>query len=630
MTIDEWTITHSHFLQMGGFRLKCPQSVWDKYKSRLPFHYKLSNQEMWEGVLTTGALVELVNDGVIKFPDVKEDILADRDKSDAFLKFFTILQLLWFSIQIFARVNSHLEVTPMEITTIALVTNSLFMYFFWFNKPFNVATPEYVSLVQESSLSIGVQSSILSSPSTAPAPASSTTQGFDRSSFPQGDYNGHEPDVVHGEIVELAPIHEPFPPTSGANSIDGNAVLDPKCGPEPDSGVEIRSNPELLSAGRNEAVGPSRTAVTGNCRAIAFIRASHGYCALACIFTEMQESVCTVWSYVKCTFERASEHCSVPAYANETWSTNTFTNTSNRQEGRRRKRRRPPICYPSCCGCICFPIQLALAVIVIIITLAAYAIGVVVTLAVFALAILQSLAVIGFALLVLLASIVFTVTVHLLCILCIPIFLTGMMSHIPLFSFEKDINTLVAENSLSISDPADETQKHGDIRAQTMAMFYAEPFKDVYLASVIMGITFGVIFGGIHFCAIGSPFPSRGEHITWIVASGYTVLPFIGVFINRIVAFVGSTNLLGNLVDAVRKVSLFMKRIIFPLTRGLKLWHLDFFGKVEPGPGHSYKASFYILILSRICIIGLSIASFRSLSKSELTAVSWIDRLPHV
>lgn len=630
MTIDEWTITHSHFLQMGGFRLKCPQSVWDKYKSRLPFHYKLLNQEMWEGVLTAGALMELVNDGVIKFPDVKEDILADRDKSDAFLKFFTILQLLWFSIQIFARVNIHLEVTLMEITTIALVTNSLFMYFFWFNKPFNVATPEYVSLVQEPTLSIGVQSSPLSSPSIVPAPAFSITQDVDPGSLPQGDYTRHEPDVVHEEI-ELAPLHEPFPPASGENFIDGDSKFDTKCGPEPNPEVETRSNPELC-ADPNAAVDPSCTAVTGSGGIVARIRTSREYCALECIVMDIQKPVCLVWRYIKHLFEGASEHFSAPRLGDSygSWNTETFTNIWQQLvHFRRRLRRLDP--SETCCAYLwctaCFLVRLPFVVIIIII---GSAFCVAVTLAAIGFVLLRYLAKIGFALLYLLASIVFTVAVHFLCILCIPIFLTGMMSHIPLFSFEKDINTLVAENPLSISDPADETQKHGDIRAQTMAMFYAEPFKNVYLASVIMGITFGVIFGGIHFCAIGSPFPSRGEHITWIVASGYTVLPFIGVFINRIVAFVGSTNLLGNLVDAVKKVFLFMKRIIFPLTRGLKLWHLDFFGKVEPGPGQSYKASFYILILSRICIIGLSIASFRSLSKSELTAVSWIDRLPHV
>lgn len=141
----EWTITHAHFLQMGGFRLICSKEDKEKYDDKLVFHYELQDGT-WEGVLTHSALMYFMEIGRLECPNISEEEIKDKSKGDAFFKALAILQLLWFILQVVVRASIHLDITPIEITTCALVVATIFMYWSWWNKPLNAQCPVFLRL----------------------------------------------------------------------------------------------------------------------------------------------------------------------------------------------------------------------------------------------------------------------------------------------------------------------------------------------------------------------------------------------------------------------------------------------------------------------------------------------------
>lgn len=138
-------MTHAHFLQMGGFRLRCSKEDKEKYDDKLVFHYELQDGT-WEGVLTHSALMYFMEIGRLECPIISEEEIKDKSKGDAFFKALAILQLLWFVLQVVVRASIHLDITPIEITTCALVVATIFMYWSWWNKPLNAQYPVFLRL----------------------------------------------------------------------------------------------------------------------------------------------------------------------------------------------------------------------------------------------------------------------------------------------------------------------------------------------------------------------------------------------------------------------------------------------------------------------------------------------------
>ncbi|RHZ55761.1 uncharacterized protein CDV56_106782 [Aspergillus thermomutatus] len=69
------------------------------------------------------------------------DDIQDRSKSDAFTKFFALLQCTWLVIQSIARACAGLPITELELTTLAFIFCAFVMYWFWWDKPFDIQTP---------------------------------------------------------------------------------------------------------------------------------------------------------------------------------------------------------------------------------------------------------------------------------------------------------------------------------------------------------------------------------------------------------------------------------------------------------------------------------------------------------
>ena len=70
----------------------------------------------------------------------------DRSKGDSLAKTIILIQLTWFAIQVIARVVQHLQITALEITTIAYVVVSTILYIIWWHKPKDVRYPIGVTL----------------------------------------------------------------------------------------------------------------------------------------------------------------------------------------------------------------------------------------------------------------------------------------------------------------------------------------------------------------------------------------------------------------------------------------------------------------------------------------------------
>ena len=105
------------------------------------------------GVLSPERLQELSNLGNIDVPKVTEKEINDRSKGHALAKGIVILQSSWFVIQCFARFARHLDITELEVVTLAYAILNGVMYFFWWSKPLDVHChiPVYMKLPSNTS-----------------------------------------------------------------------------------------------------------------------------------------------------------------------------------------------------------------------------------------------------------------------------------------------------------------------------------------------------------------------------------------------------------------------------------------------------------------------------------------------
>ena len=76
-----WTTTHGHFVQMGGFMLV------DEHASR--------------SVLTAEKFLELLEEKRINLPPITREEILDHSKGDGLSRVIAIVQTIWFIIQFF-------------------------------------------------------------------------------------------------------------------------------------------------------------------------------------------------------------------------------------------------------------------------------------------------------------------------------------------------------------------------------------------------------------------------------------------------------------------------------------------------------------------------------------------------
>ena len=116
-----WTMRHAFFADMGGLLLDCPDFI--------PFP------------INAHQLVYLVENDFLKYPDVKEKAIWDKNKADGFARALTLVQIAWFFIQCVGRSIQHLALSTLELSTLAFIFCTMNTFFVWRHKPLDVEIP---------------------------------------------------------------------------------------------------------------------------------------------------------------------------------------------------------------------------------------------------------------------------------------------------------------------------------------------------------------------------------------------------------------------------------------------------------------------------------------------------------
>ena len=85
-------------------------------------------------ILTLEMLKELVQDREFKI-EIPEDEITGRSKGDALSKLIFALQTSWFIVQCIARRIQGLDMTQLELTTLALASLNAITFALWWDKP---------------------------------------------------------------------------------------------------------------------------------------------------------------------------------------------------------------------------------------------------------------------------------------------------------------------------------------------------------------------------------------------------------------------------------------------------------------------------------------------------------------
>ncbi|TFK60388.1 hypothetical protein BDN72DRAFT_965704 [Pluteus cervinus] len=120
-----WTQTHGHFAQMGGFARKDNKHV-----------------------LYPATLIELLQQGWIDPEELqltKEDI-DDKSKGDILSKTLVAFQTTWFVFECITRLHQKLPLIELEVVTLAFAILNVITYALWWYKPLNVLRPIYLRI----------------------------------------------------------------------------------------------------------------------------------------------------------------------------------------------------------------------------------------------------------------------------------------------------------------------------------------------------------------------------------------------------------------------------------------------------------------------------------------------------
>ena len=124
---DEWALVHAEFAVAGGIRVRSPD-----FNHIVPKRIK--------------SLKKAVESGQIKEPPISKEELKSRSKSDGIVKIIALLQITWFGLQALFRAIQHLQVTALEIMTVAFFLLAALIYAIWWNRPQDIEYPIVIKL----------------------------------------------------------------------------------------------------------------------------------------------------------------------------------------------------------------------------------------------------------------------------------------------------------------------------------------------------------------------------------------------------------------------------------------------------------------------------------------------------
>ena len=71
-------------------------------------------------------------------PDISEEEIKDKSKSDSLAKTIACVQAIWFCVQCIARWVERLPVSQLELTTFAHSICTILIFIAWWKKPQNM------------------------------------------------------------------------------------------------------------------------------------------------------------------------------------------------------------------------------------------------------------------------------------------------------------------------------------------------------------------------------------------------------------------------------------------------------------------------------------------------------------
>lgn len=132
-----WTVTHSFYAIMGGF-------AFDNLSNKAEFPLPQGRTRL---TLSSDALMFLAEFEPHLVPDISEDTIRDKSKSDGIAKAIAFWQALWFTAQFSVRVAQGLNVSMLELHTVLHVVCAVIAYFvFWWKKPLDIMEPTLIAV----------------------------------------------------------------------------------------------------------------------------------------------------------------------------------------------------------------------------------------------------------------------------------------------------------------------------------------------------------------------------------------------------------------------------------------------------------------------------------------------------
>ncbi|TFK68019.1 hypothetical protein BDN72DRAFT_769944, partial [Pluteus cervinus] len=114
----QWTMTHAHFIQMGGFA------------------YRNDDQEV--KALFPHTFLEYLKAGRLVIEELRlvtEADIKDKSKGNIISKGLVITQTMWFVFECLARLHQKLPLVKLEVITLAFAVLTTLMYIQWWSKP---------------------------------------------------------------------------------------------------------------------------------------------------------------------------------------------------------------------------------------------------------------------------------------------------------------------------------------------------------------------------------------------------------------------------------------------------------------------------------------------------------------
>lgn len=131
----EWSLTHSSFLLMGGFRFEKTTNGADTD----PPGADIDESPPETVVLTPGRLLSLEDDlgsqAIPHLPKISGDEIRDKSKSNLFVKVVAVIQVVWVTVQVIVRTSRGLPVSQLELVVTAFSACAVLSYLVLIPKP---------------------------------------------------------------------------------------------------------------------------------------------------------------------------------------------------------------------------------------------------------------------------------------------------------------------------------------------------------------------------------------------------------------------------------------------------------------------------------------------------------------